>query len=264
MIRTIILRTALVAAALTLLASGTILAQEASEVDGTADFRNPPLLSDGRYLDTIVSGEAVWYSVIYTNDDPYRIEVDLVEVDLDADDELELEARLIGPTLGAIDSGRVLEGSASYSGGRTNLWYIEVVLSTTGRLGVEHTLSIDIAGMQSGRLERCEDLPDCDLDVALAALDDEVASVVAAIDELPDLESEEVVRDQISELERRVTAAAADLEAAEARIAEICAPAVDCDSPPAPGAATPLWAMVIGALVLAAGAGLLVSSFRGG
>lgn len=72
--RSILPRIVLLTAALTLLAPGSlglpsiVEAQDRVAVEGTADFRNPPTLGPGSYSDRMVSGESIWYGVLYTND----------------------------------------------------------------------------------------------------------------------------------------------------------------------------------------------------
>lgn len=248
--------------AIALLPATASQAQETIETEGTADFRNPPLLSNGVYEDEIVTGEAVWYAVIYRNNKPYRIAVDLVDTDVDADEELTLEATFIGPTLGSVSSGRVLEGSASYNGGTTNLWYIQVNLATEGRLGVEHTLRLDVSGMQTTRLSPCDALPDCDLDTLLAEINTEIMDFEESAGEADDADLEQAIRDEIAQLEQRKATAESELQASQGAIAAACDPEPDCDSVPIPEATTPVWAIVVGALILIGGGAFLTTGLR--
>lgn len=249
--------------ALALLPATASQAQETIETEGTADFRNPPVLSNGIYEDEIVTGEAVWYAVIYRNDKPYRIAVDLVDSDVDEDEELALEAMFIGPTLGSVASGRVLEGSASYNGGTTNLWYIQVNLATDGRLGVEHTLRLDISGVQTTRISPCDALPDCDLDTRLAEINAEIMDLEESLSELGNSDAEEAVRDEISELEQRKATAESELAASQSAIAAACDPEPDCDSVPVTEPTTPVWAIAVGAVILIGGGAFLITGIRG-
>lgn len=230
-------------------------AQERAEVRGSADFRNPPRLVDGAYSDSIVSGEAVWYEVLYTNGDEYTFDVSLDGVDLEATEELALEASFIGPTLGSVESGTELGGSASYTGGETNAWYLEVVLETTGRRGIEHTLLIDVDGVQESSSDTCTDDPECTLDEDLAALDDELAE----LDEETSALSDEGGEDVQAEVDARVAEAAElrdQARSVQAEIASLCDPEPDCDTL-ATTTSTPLWATVVGGVALVTGLGLL-------
>ena len=275
------LLTAVTLSMATLLSLGaTAAAQDPVEVDGSADFRNPPTLAPGQYRDTIVTGEAVWYALIYTDNTPYRFEVTLPEVDLEAQEELTLETRFITPTLGDVDSGSTLvEGAgASITGGGTQTfkWYLEIALSTTGRLGVEYDLLLDIQGVQRGSLLLCSEVPECTLDLELAALDEELAALQADLAELQGVDSTEVLEADIAALEAEIAATEEAIEDANQRaqaaraseqeaadeIAEICSPDADCDVPPEPSSSMPIWALVLAILVLVGGVGMLGMQLR--
>jgi hypothetical protein len=262
MIRRRTVNLALMGLFLALATAGPARAQDREETEGTSDFRDPPMLVPGSYSDTIVSGESVWYAVLYTNDVEFRIEVDLVDVDLDAQDELTLTANFISPTLGGSGSGRLLEGSTGYSAGGTNVWYIEVDLATSGRLGVEHQLSLDIDGFSSDRLERCE-LPDCTAADDLAAIETEIAQIEENLAALDDTDAQEVVEEEIADLEQRQADARQEESLANDEIAAHCAPEPDCDTLPEPGSSTPLWALLVSGAILLSGAGVLATGLRG-
>lgn len=246
-------------------------AQEPTEVVGTADFRNPPTLVDGRYVDTIVTGETVWYAVVYANSTPYRFEVSLADVDVDADDELTLEASFVGPTLGSVGrSSTVLESSgASYGSAKTNVWYLKVSLETTGRLGVEHRLLIEVVGAESTGFGDCTQIAECTLDEELATIDEQVELVESGL-------ADALAQDETSLVEREITSlrdqlgvsdtigpqAQARLANAEARMAQLCAPDATCETIPAPGSKTPIWAWAIGGLVFAGGVRRRVTTMR--
>lgn len=272
------------AVAATLLTGPSADAQERAETEGSADFRNPPILTDGSYADTIVTGETVWYSVIYTNNTPYRITVALADVDVETNDELTLTANFVGPTLSSLRSGTVVEGpGASYDGGVTNVWYVSVSLDTTGQLGREHELLLDLEGFSSSRLEFCEDLPDCTASADLQALQDELVRVEEQLAALGEADSSEVIEAEIDELrtrrdaaasavqaaetevadlEARSADAAAELQAAEAEAAEICPPGTPCDPAGESSSSTPAWAIVVGVLALLGGGALLFAGVR--
>lgn len=267
-------RLTIVATLLLVIHGGSAFAQDPTPVEGTADFRNPPVLMPGSYSDTIVTGEALWYAVVYTDDTPYRFEVTLPDVDLESNEELSLETRFITPTLGAVESGStLLEGRASITGGGTQtfIWYIEVRLSTTERLGVSYALILDIEGVESTRFEPCSELPDCTLDQELAELQAELAEVQADLDALGDQDSEAVLAAEIADLQAEIIQLENEISAAELReaeaaeaqteaedeIAAICSPDIECDVAPDPGSSTPVWAVVIAALVLAGGLGMV-------
>ena len=269
--------------------SWTAAAQEVIDTNGTTDFRNPPTLENGVYRDTIVTGEAVWYAVVYTNDVPYRFEATLPAVDPVTAEELTIEVSFIGPTLGSVQEGPLLQGSASTNAGETNVWYLQVTLSTTGQLGVAHEMQLSIDGVQSSEFETCDDIPDCDLDEQLAeldeqlaALEDDLAGVSEPVDDIPEpvvdesvdavddetatqiaeLEAEETgVRAEIAAAETRSTQAVTELTDAEAEIADICGDEPDCESVLSPDeSSTPIWAWASGALVLLAGVAALAFS----
>lgn len=226
-------------------------------VTGTADYRAAPRLVDGTYTDTIVTGETVWYAVLYTNDAPYTFTVDLADVDLDAEDtELDLSASFIGPTLGAIGSGRELSGSASYTGGGTNLWYLAVELATEGRLGVAHDLVIEVEGVAASGFDDCTADPDCDLDTTVAELESRLAELETQLDEFDGEDSGTTVEEEVAQLEADIATAEADISAARDSIAELCggSPCTELNEPAGAAGVVPL---AIGALVLIGGLGLL-------
>ncbi len=236
---------------------------ERIETEGSADFRNPPILVSGSYSDTIVTGETVWYSVVYTNNTPYRIEVSLADVDLESQDELTLTADFIGPTLGTLGSGTVIEGpGASYDGGTTNVWYVSVDLATTGQLGSEHRLNLDLEGFSSSRLEYCDDLPDCVAADELQAIQNEIARLEDELAALDTTDSQDVIEDEIAALRAREAAAAAELQTAESEIAELCQPDTTCDAIPEPSSSTPVWATALGVIALIGGGVVLVLGVR--
>ncbi len=234
-----------------------VAAQEREEVTGTADFRNPPRLENGNYSDTIVSGESLWYEVLYTNDTQFEFSVGLEDVDVEARDELSLVANFVGPTLGSVESGVELAGSASYTGGDTNVWYLEVVLETTGRRGLQHTLLIDVDGVESSTFETCPDDPACTLDEDLAALDNELVDLEQETAELVAVSGEEL-QAEIDALEAQATAVDAETSTLAGKIAELCHPEPDCEAIASPSQ-PPLWAMFVGGVTLLAGLGFLVN-----
>ena len=255
--------------------AGSGIAQDATPVDGTADFRAPPFIGNGTFTDTIVAGEAVWYAVIYTNDNPYRIEVSVPSADLDNNPDLELETQFISPTLGAVQTGSdVLAGRGSITGGGpdTNAWFIQIALNTTGRLGVEHEVIFEVEGVEESGIEDCAAAADCTLDDDLASLDEELEDIqesLIAIENAGDDESAIVA--ETARLEAEVAAGEAAIANADARtevasdqiddaledIAAVCAPERDCDEAPDPGSSTPLVGLIVGGVILVGGLTLL-------
>ena len=264
----------------------TVLAQEAIETEGTTDYRNPPILDNGVYRDTVVTGEAVWYAVVYTNDVPFRFEVTLPGVDPDVADELTVDVSFVGPTLGSVDRGELLLGSASTNAGDTNVWYLVVSLATTGQLGLAYEVELSIEGVQPSRFETCDEIPGCDLDDQLAELDAELADLEAELDaienppeaneaetgaaadvvdgaaeidgEIAELEAEAVsLNDAIEATETRSATASTEAAAAESEVVELCGEGADCVALTPDDPTTPVWAWALGVLVLLAGLALL-------
>lgn len=254
--------------------AGSLAAQDVTEVDGTPDFRSPPFLGNGTFSDTIVAGEAVWYAVIYTEDEEYRIEVSVTGVDLATNDELELETSFISPTLGAVQTGSdFIAGTAFLTGDgpETQAWFVKIALNTTGRLGVEHEVVFTIDGVEDGGIDSCLDDPACTLDEDLEALDTELATIRENIEvfEAIDPEDAEAIQREADRLEAETATAQSAITAAEQRtqsaesetasalqqIAVICAPEADCDEPPSLGSS--IVPLLIGGLVLLAGLALL-------
>jgi len=260
--------------------AGSLAAQDVTEVDGTPDFRSPPFLGNGTFSDTIVAGEAVWYAVIYTNDAPYQIEVDVPGVDLDSNDDLELETSFISPTLGAAQTGTtLLRGTAFLTGGgpETQAWFIKIALNTTGRLGVQYDVVFTIDGVEDTGIDSCLDDPGCTLDEDLAALDSELEQIRSSIDLIESAEAEgddgglEALQQEADRLQSELTSGESALASVEQRtqsaesetassledIAAICAPEADCVEPPPLGSSTSTLGLVLGGLVLIAGVALL-------
>lgn len=236
-------------------------AQEPIEVVGTADFRNPPTLEPGSYLDTIVTGETVWYAIVYTNGTPYRFEVSLP--DGVAEEGTTVSASFVGPTLGTVgDRSTVVEGSgASYANAHTNVWYVTVTLETTGRLGVEHRIQLDVEGAEATGFGDCSRISTCTLDDELAVLDTESAEVETDLAEVLAMDTADVVQREIESLQGQLetadtlqVGADAALARAEARMADLCAPETTCETFPDQGSKTPIWAWMLGLAVLAIGA----------
>ena len=249
----------------------TAWALQPIEVVGTADFRDPPALMSGQYSDTIVTGDTVWYAILYTNNTPYRFEVSLPGVDLGAQNELTLEASFIGPTLGSVgESAALVAGpGAAYNSGDTNVWYIKVALETTGRLGVEYRLMLDIEGAEATGFDDCTKMPECTLDDELALINEQAGQLEADLADLIERGSATVAQIEIDELHRQVNTSAtqlieaeAGLAGAEARLAQLCAPSATCETFPDPGTTTSPLAWALGALVLAGGARAIVKRLR--
>ncbi len=252
------------------------------EVEGATDYRVPPLLGPGRYSDTIVTGEAVWYAVLYTDDTPYRFEVTLADIDLSSEPDLRLETRFITPTLADAQRGSDLlegEGLAITSGvddsRETFRWFIEVSLVTDGRLGVEHELLLDIDGVLDAGFEACPEVASCNLDDVLPQRQERLENaenLLAAVQsggaeavegEISDLEGEiETAQQEIEGAGQRLEDAEEAEQAALDRIGELCSPEPDCDVPPDPGSLPPLWTLAAAGVLLLAGLGFLFTRWR--
>ncbi len=240
---------------LSLLFTSPAAAQD--DVTGSADYRNPPQLTDGLYRDTIVTGEAVWYAVLYRNNDDLDVTVDLADVDLESQDELTLSAQLIGPTLsGAGSRGLNVGGQWSYNGGEINLWYVEVSLETTGRLGVEHDLVIGVSGTLDLDLGICDPSDGCTLIDDIAAVDAEIVTAQAQIDDLGSRETSEIVAGEIAAAEAQAASVRQEDGSNEAAIAELCDPDATCTEVPITSS-TPTGLLVLGVLAIAGGLGFL-------
>ncbi len=253
------LLTALFTLLVVLVAPGSVAeAQDRVEVEGTADFRNPPTLGPGAYSDRMVSGESIWYGVLYTNNEDFRFAVSFAEPAAAADSDLTLEIALIGPTLGQAGSADpVIIGSASYDGGETNLWYLEVRLESDGVLGLEYEIHIDVEGVEENKINDCTETPECTLDVELEGVNAEIVELEEDIGELENAESPDVVQGDIDEL--RVDLQDAENQASTQRdeIALLCAPETDCTELPELDPVTPGWALALGGLLLLVGLGAL-------
>ena len=102
----------------------------------------------------------------------------------------------------------------------------------------------------------------CDLDDQAAALEAEVASLQALIDAFMSGEGDVAVMEDIAALESRVKGAEAEIRAAEAAIADLCAPEATCSEPPDLPAKTPGSAMALGIIAIVGGAGYLALEVR--
>lgn len=246
---------ALIGLLLVLPSASPALGQGAQDVEGTADFRNPPMLQPGSYRDTIVTGETVWYAVVYTNNAPYRFEVSIDGEGAD-NEALDLGARFVGPTLGSVgDRATKLQGSARYSAGETNVWYLQVSLLTSGRLGVQYDLSIDVEGVSDARHEHCDELPDCTADEELAVVNAEVAALETRLADLPELVSDDEMQAEIDRVRSEIDTTNDEIDSANNAIARICGSETDCSVAPPPGSSTPLAGLIGGGLVLVGGLG---------
>jgi hypothetical protein len=220
----------LVAVALTLAtAGGAAHAQQASQVDGAADFRTAPVIGDGVHRDTIATGESVWFTVLYRNDSEIDYEAVLRDEDADADAELQLVTTLVAPNLEDIDSYPD-RGSTSYSFGDADAypWYIRVSLITDGRNGVQHDFELTLQGFLdpqesaagAGARQPCTQDPDCTLDDDLSRIEttvDDLSSDVVALREQADGfgPDRRAVTDEIAALEQQATQLDAQLAQTE-------------------------------------------------
>lgn len=249
-------------------AAFTVQAHAQTDVVGTADFRNAPILPAGQYADQIVSGDTAWYSFVYTNETPYRFAVRLSGP---GSDELELAASFVAPTLDTVagPDQEITGSGVIYPGGQTNVWFLKVTLATTGTPGVVHDFVLDIEGVESTRIENCASLVDCSLDSDLAALDDQFASVSDELEVALARESTDQVRQEIENLQGFFETSEAFRPAAEARLAQaesqmatLCAPDTTCTEFPEPASTTPFLGWVVGALALGGGAARLATKPR--
>lgn len=185
-------------------------AQEATDAEGAADFRTAPRLAPGRYTDTVVAGESVWYAVLYTNEVPYRLNAALRGA---APEGSEFSIEFLSPTLEVLDSAAdTLTGSATYSAGGTNTWYVRVNLASPTEVGETYEFDIELDGVNEGRLEPCEQLPDCEAADQMQAKTAEVDEANAELSELTEDGSGEAVKTEIDALKKRVPELQAELE----------------------------------------------------
>ena len=245
--------------------SGTfVLASSAdaqTTVTGTADFRNAPQLIPGQYQDLLVSGDSAWYSVLYTNDDPYRFEVSIDGV---APPDVQLNVSFVAPTLDAIDGPAAVVdgGGVTYPLGHTNLWFLRVSLDTTGQVGLEFPIRLSVEGVQDLSVEPCSEIPGCTFDEELADVNVAIAEAQAELDLIDPLDTAEAVEREMVGLQQSANSAAsitrpmaeARLAQAEARIAAACAPNATCDEFPQRPGKTPLLGLIVGLIALGFGA----------
>lgn len=259
-LRTIFAATIVLAAvALSLLALPATVDAQAS-VTGAADFRSAPQLPPGTYTDRIVTGDSAWYAITYTNNTPYRFEVDFVGEG--PGQGVDLTVALVAPTLTVVDGpSRIVEGSgAEYPLGHTNTWFLRVSLATTSQVGIEFPVSISVEGVAPEGTEPCAEVPGCTLDEEYAAVNVAIAEVEAEIEARGARESRAAVEAEIENAKSFAETSAqlrpgidSRLAAAEARMAELCAPDPLCDEFPDQGSRTPLLGWVIGLAALAFG-----------
>lgn len=241
-----------------------------TEVTGSADFRNPPTLTPGTYADEIVTGETVWYGVIYRNDTPFRVDAKITTAG--ASSGLELVTTMVSPTLAEVASASGLLESSGVSarGADTDLWYITVELRSSEAAGIPHRLSLDIEGFETTSTLPCDRVPGCTFDEELAALDARVAELQPQLDEALGLPTAAAAGSELESLEsfiaaenRRLDAANERLVVAESRLAELCAPQQSCTSFPDPGSKAPSWALLAGIAILGWGIYRVVNRLRG-
>lgn len=185
---------------------------EPTKIDGAADFRTAPRLTDGDYVDSVVAGDAVWYSLLYTNNVPYEFTAALTD---EAPEGTAFTIEFVSPSLepiGEPDPAKV-SGTAYYgSGDETYTWYIKVSLASTGEVGTAYGMTLSIQGATGGRTTSCDDLADC-------TADDDAREAEASLDtanaELADTKAnggEEAVRQQIDDGRDQIAQLDADLE----------------------------------------------------
>ena len=246
----------------------TASAQDTTAVVGSADFRSPPQLVDGLYEDSIVTGETVWYSVMYSNETPYRFEVSLP--DLDPNDGLAAELTLFRPNLEPQGKrASLIESSGStHDASHTNLWYLTVDFGDDAAPGVAHRVLIEVAGVESTTLTDCSTSSECTFDQELASLVGDLATVEDALAEFDGIERTGDVEREIENLNGFLETAEtlrpqrdARLATAESSLAAMCAPEPVCDAPNA-GSAAPIWALGLGLLALLGGGYKAVNRLR--
>lgn len=239
---------ALLSVALTLGAVAPAGAQDAEEVDGSADIRTGPLVGNGTFRDEIVTGELVWYSVLYTNYEELSISAHLVDADADASEELELLRMFVGTNLSLLESSNEDLGpgyTAWRSGGETetNMWFVGFQLNTTGQRGVLHELEFELSGFASANRDECGS--DCTLDGDLDELEAQVADLEGQVEECGE---ECLERLDPEELEAARQQAESDIEAEQAAVIDLCGGEEECDPP---GSSTP-WPLVVVLFIAAA------------
>ena len=237
-----------------------------TSVVGSADFRNAPQLGPGEFRDTIVTGDTAWYSLLYTNNTPYRFEVSVLGGSAD------LTASFVAPTLAVVvEDESVVQGSGvEYPVGTTNEWFLKVTASSpTGQDGVEVQVLIDVDGVEEAGLADCADVPGCTYEQEFTELSAELESARAAL-------AEQQARPTTANVERDITnlegfigstdaltpASDARLARAEAQMERYCAPDAFCDEFPDPKPNTPIVGLALGLGVLAFGAYRAVKKFQ--
>lgn len=247
-------------------------AQDPTPIEGAADFRTAPIIGPGTYVETLVTGEHVWYSSLYTERETVSFEAALVGVDDPADVDVVITSSFVPPVLDpcVTDDASAWQASCftfggAGGGGHGELWYLTVGLETDGRQGRVFNLQFTIEGINDPGGDPCG--VDCPLDEELAELDAEYERLQAEVDGTATDEGEAVadpaddgdaqaLAEQRARLEQ-------DMESLSAEIAVLCGPRVDdCDEPAPQGAEIPITALGVSALVAVAALGHFGLSLR--
>lgn len=201
-----------------LLGTAPAAAQEVEPVEGAADFRTAPLVGDGRYRDMILTGESLWFTVLYRNEEEIDFAASLVGA-VEGGDDLQLTTTLVSPTLETADQypDRRYK-DFRYGDADVHPWHVRVDLTTDGRLGVPHEYELQLSGFEDPGLADqaaaartlCTQDPDCNLDERLAALQPEVDGIANEVSSLEEqlrdaAPSQAEVAAEVTALENRIT-----------------------------------------------------------
>ena len=243
---------------------GAAKAVEPKDVEGSADFRGAPILSPGTYTDTVVTGEAVWYRVVYSDEARYRFSAQLINPPK-SEEGVDLILEFYNPLLTKTDSGAgPLEGNAYITrdgGDYAYLWYFVLRLDTEGRLGVQHTVQFTIEGTLQTGLGPCVPTDGCKLKDELAKIEPKVEEVRATLGD-GDVESAASVKELVNSLQSELEKTTTEVDVSQQRLAELCTPASTCQELPPPSFIPPLWLLSVSVLTLLAGVGFLASQRR--
>lgn len=257
--------TALLLTALIWLSASPTAAQEATPVEGAADFRTAPTIGPGTYVEELVTGEHVWYGVFYTEREDVEFEAELVGVD-PADVDVEIVSSFVPPVLDACltdDDGSWLASCHTFGGagggGDGEIWYVTLGLETTGQLGRVFEVEFTLRGVNERRGDLCDE--PCDLQDEFEELDEEYEQLKSraegnSTEPSPTEESRNAeVRENIDALGEERDELSQDVEALRGEIATLCgAQGNDCATPANAGKASAPWPLngvvAVGAVAL--------------
>jgi len=248
--------------------SGAPTADAQQRVVGAADFRGAPQLVPGQYQDTIVTGDNAWYSLVYTNNTPYKFDVSFAGA---APGDAELVATFVAPTLSNVSgpSASIDGRGVEYPSGHTNVWFLKVSLMSSGQAGIEYPIIISVDGVLNETIEPCREVPGCTLDTEFAALTDELDLAKANLAELRAQETTENVTAEIQNLKGFIETsdlltpkAQARQARAEATMARLCDPDPICTEFPQPAPRPVVLGLILGFGALGLGGYRALNRFR--